>query len=261
MITPLADTHAHLNDEQFAADWQEVVSAATANGVNQIIIPGSDLPDSRQAIAQAEQYPGLFAAVGVHPHEANGYNHETRLALSELADHAKIVAIGEIGLDYYYNFAPRQTQLAAFRDQMELAAEKRLPVIIHNRESHADMLAILKEFAGVVRGVLHCFSGSPEMAAECVKLGYYIGIGGTVTFKNAKKPVEVVRTLPLDRILLETDSPYLAPVPYRGRRNEPKYVPVILTTVAGIKGVSEAELRARINRNVVELFGIEAYNQ
>ncbi len=261
MTTPLADTHAHLNDEQFAVDWQEVVREAAAAGVSQIVIPGSDLVTSRRAIVQAQQYPGLFAAVGVHPHEASSYDQETRLSLSELAANEKVVAIGEIGLDYYYNFSPRETQLAVFRDQMALASEKGLPVIIHNREAHADTLEILKEFQGVVRGVLHCFSGSPELAAECVKLGYYIGIGGTVTFKNAKKPVEVARAVPLESILLETDSPYLAPVPYRGRRNEPKFVPAILTKLASIKGISEPELREQVNQNVAELFGIYTYNQ
>ncbi len=260
MKTPLADTHAHLNDEQFTEDWTEVLSRATAAGVTQVLIPGSDLSTSRRAVFQSERYPGIFAAVGVHPHDAKTYSEETRLALLELAAHVKVVAIGEIGLDYYYNYSPREEQLQVFQDQMALASECGLPVIIHNREAHSDTLAILEEFAGTVKGVLHCFSGSVEMAERCLDLGYYIGIGGTLTFNNAKRPVEVAKVIPLDRILLETDSPYLAPVPYRGRRNEPAYVVEVFNKLSTIRTESPTELRTQLNQNVAKLFDMYAYN-
>lgn len=260
MRTPLADTHAHLNDEQFDQDWQETIGRATEVGVTQIIVPGSDLRTSRRAIYLAQRFAGIFAAVGVHPHEASSYDQDTRLALIEAAAHVKAVAIGEIGLDYYYDYSPRDIQLAAFRDQMKLAAENALPVIIHDREAHADTMEIIQEYAGVVRGVLHCYSGSVEMAQKCVELGYYIGIGGTLTFNKAKKPVEVASAIPLDRILLETDSPYLAPVPYRGKRNEPAYVVKVLEKLSEVKGVSPEMIKEQLNKNVAELFQIYAYN-
>ncbi|MBO8125625.1 MAG: TatD family hydrolase [Firmicutes bacterium] len=261
MRLPLADTHAHLNDGQFEADWQEAVERAKEAGVTQIIIPGSDYETSQRAVEQSEKYAGLFAAIGVHPHDAKTYSEEVRLRLIELSSHPKVVAIGEIGLDYYYNHSPREVQLAVFRDQMQVAAETGRVVIVHDREAHADTLQILEEYAGVVRGVLHCFSGSTEMARRCVELGYYIGFGGTLTFKNAKRPLEVAREVPLDRIVLETDSPYLAPVPHRGKRNEPAYVVEVFNKLAEIRGLSHAELRSQLNRNVAALFQIYAYNQ
>ena len=243
----LFDTHAHYDAEQFDADRDEVLGALPGAGIALAVNPGCDLPSSRAAVALAERYDFLYAAVGYHPENCAPYRPEDLEALRELAEHPKVVAIGEIGLDYYWEEnPPREFQQRVFRDQLALAAELELPVIVHDREAHADSLAMIREFPQV-RGVFHCFSGSAEMAEELVKLGWMVSFTGVLTYKNARKAVEAARAVPLERVMIETDSPYMAPVPHRGKRNDSRYVRLICERLAEIKGVSFAEC-ARVTR-------------
>ena len=216
----LFDTHAHYDDSQFDPDREELLAALPENGVGLVVNPGCDIPTSRQALALAEQYPHVYAAVGYHPENCGPYVPEELDILRSLAKHPKAVAIGEIGLDYYWEEnPPRDFQQQVFRAQLQLAQELDLPVIVHDREAHGDSLAIIKEFPAV-RGVFHCYSGSVEMARELVKLGWMISFTGVLTYKNARKAVETAREIPLERLMIETDSPYMAPVPCRGRKKE-----------------------------------------
>ena len=246
----LFDTHAHYDAEQFDADRDEVLGALPGAGIALAVNPGCDLPSSRAAVALAERYDFLYAAVGYHPENCAPYRPEDLEALRELAEHPKVVAIGEIGLDYYWEEnPPREFQQQVFRDQLALAAELELPVIVHDREAHADSLAMIREFPQV-RGVFHCFSGSAEMAEELVKLGWMVSFTGVLTYKNARKAVEAARAVPLERVMIETDSPYMAPVPHRGKRNDSRYVRLICERLAEIKGVSFAEC-ARVTREKI----------
>ena len=249
----LFDTHAHYDAEQFDADRDEVLGALPGAGIALAVNPGCDLPSSRAAVALAERYDFLYAAVGYHPENCAPYRPE---ALRELAEHPKVVAIGEIGLDYYWEEnPPRESQQQVFRDQLALAAELELPVIVHDREAHADSLAMIREFPQV-RGVFHCFSGSAEMAEELVKLGWMVSFTGVLTYKNARKAVEAARAVPLERVMIETDSPYMAPVPHRGKRNDSRYVRLICERLAEIKGVSFAECARVTRENGKRFFGI-----
>ncbi len=251
------DTHAHYDDPAFDADREDVLSALPSGGVGLVIDPGCTLESSRAAVALAAAHPWVYAAVGIHPEECAGTTEEDYAALRQLARQDRVVAIGEIGLDYYWEGnPPRDLQQQVFRRQLELAAELDLPVIIHDREAHGDSLSIVLEYPHV-RGVFHCFSGSPEMAAELLKRGWYLGFDGPVTYKNARRAPEVAAITPLDRMLVETDSPYLPPVPFRGKRNDSRYLPHVLAKLAEWKGVSPEELERITWENGLRLFGLE----
>jgi len=256
----LIDTHTHLDFPQFDGDREAVIARAREAGVTTIINVGADIESSLASVALAERYPFIYAAVGVHPHDASILDETTLAKLKELARHPKVVAIGEIGLDYYRNLSPRDVQRRVFRLQLKLALDVGKPVIIHDRDAHREVLEILKEVAqkadGRLTGVMHCFSGSPEMAREVLKLGFRISVAGPVTFKNARKLPQIVRELPLDRLLIETDCPYLAPHPYRGKRNEPAYVRLVAEAIAAIKGMPVEEIARATLQNALRLFGI-----
>lgn len=249
----LTDTHAHLDDEKFAPDLEEVIGRALAAGVTAVLTVASDLRSARSSIALAERFPFIWAAVGVHPHEAAAAPEDYLSRLAGLARHPKVVAVGEIGLDYHYDFSPRPVQREVFRAQLQLARELELPVIVHTREADGDTLAILRE-AGHGRGVMHCFSGDWAMAAECLALGYHLSFAGTVTFPRSEGLRQVAARVPLDRLLVETDCPYLAPVPKRGRRNEPAFVVYTARTVAELRGITLAELAEATSANARALF-------
>ena len=251
------DTHAHLDDKQFNQDLEQVIEQAGTENVSLILNVGINLASSIRSIALAEKFPQIFASVGVHPHDAKAMDQEEAWhQLEELIRNPKVVALGEMGLDYYYNFSEPAKQQEVFHRQLELAKQTKLPVIIHNRDAHKDVLDILTQYRGEITGVLHCFSGSWEMAKQCLKLGYYISLGGPVTFKNAVTPKEVAKKLPIDRILIETDCPYLTPHPYRGKRNQPGYVGLIAQEIATIRGIELTELAEQTTANGKRLFNI-----
>ncbi|KAB2328859.1 TatD family deoxyribonuclease [Cytobacillus depressus] len=251
------DTHAHLNAEQYNDDLREVIDRALEEGVSRIVVVGFDRLTIEKAMELTEQYDFIYASVGWHPVDAIDMTDEDLRWIEELASHPKVVALGEMGLDYYWDKSPKEIQKEVFRKQIQLAKKVKLPIIIHNRDATADIVAILKEEgAAEVGGIMHCFSGSPETAKECVDMNFYISLGGPVTFKNAKKPKEVAEAIPLDRLLIETDCPYLAPHPYRGKRNEPSYVKLVAEQIAEIKGVSVEEVAEMTTANAKKLFGI-----
>lgn len=247
------DTHAHLDDEKFAADLDEVVDRALAAGVTTIVTVASELSSVHATVALAERFPSIYAAVGVHPHEAASVPDGYLAKVAGSARHPRVVAVGEIGLDYHYDFAPRPVQGEVFRAQLELARELDLPVIIHTREADADTLAILQE-AGHANGVIHCFSSDWAMAERCLGLGYYLAFGGVVTFTKSEALRQVAARVPLERLLLETDCPYLAPVPKRGRRNEPALMVHTAQVVAQVRGMTMDELAAQTTANARALF-------
>jgi TatD DNase family protein len=252
----LFDSHAHLDDEAFDADREEVIARALANGLTGMVNPGSCMKSSAAALALAQQHAAIYAAVGIHPHDADSADEAAYEQLLCWAQHPKVVAIGEIGLDYHYDFSPRSVQQDVFVKQLALARECDLPVILHDREAHGDILRLVKEQGQGVRGVFHCFSGSLEMAREVLNLGFYLSVGGTLTFKNAAKLPEIVKEVPFERLLLETDSPYLTPVPYRGRRNEPLHVRLVAEKVAELRGLSVEEVARQTTSNTCRCFGI-----
>ena len=250
------DTHAHYDDDAFDADRDELLASLPENGVGLVVDPGCDLSSSRMAVDLAAKHPHIYAAVGIHPENCHDYTPSQIDELRALSKSPKVVAIGEIGLDYYWKEnPPRELQQQCLRDQLQLAAELDLPVIIHDRDAHADTLAIVKEFP-TVTGVFHCFAGSAEMAKELLKMGWYLGFNGTVTFKNARKAPEVLAITPLDRILLETDAPYLTPVPHRGERNDSTYITYVSQVIAQIKGLTPAEVENPAWENGKRLFRI-----
>lgn len=253
----LFDTHAHLDDKRFDDDRDELIRGLPERGVSRVITPGIDVDSSKKCVDLADKYDIVYAGVGIHPHEASKLEDNYLDQLRTMAQNKKVVAIGEIGLDYYYDFSPRDIQKQRFIEQIELAAELKLPIIIHNRDSHEDMLNILREHKDLINGgVMHCFSGSWEMAKIVLDLGLYISLAGPVTFKNAKKPVEVAKNVPLDRLLIETDSPYLTPVPYRGKRNDPGHVALVAEKIAEIRGITVEEVGRITTENALNLFKI-----
>lgn len=253
----LFDTHAHLDDERFDEDRKAVIEQCREEGVELILNAASDVRTSLQCIELAKEYDFIYASVGVHPHEAKSMDEKTASILTDLASNPKVKAIGEIGLDYHYDFSPRDVQKQRFMEQIDLAKQLKLPIIVHDRESHGDIMDIFRKMnVKGMGGVLHSFSGSVETARECLKLGFNLSISGPVTFKNNVKTVEVVREVPLDMLLIETDSPYLTPVPYRGKRNYPGYVRYVAEKIAEIKGISFEEVAQKTLENGKRLFNI-----
>ncbi|AZR74425.1 hydrolase TatD [Anoxybacter fermentans] len=254
----LIDTHAHLDFPKFKNDQAEVIQRAKEAGIEYIFNIGADERSSKASVALARKYPQIYAAVGVHPHDAKDVTGDTLRLLRDLAQEKKVRAIGEIGLDYHYDFSPRDIQQRVFRAQLRLAHELKLPVIIHSREADEDTMRILKEEeVDKLGGIMHCFAGDLKMAEECLKLNLKLAFGGVITFPNAKTAREVVKAIPLEHLLLETDSPYLTPVPYRGKRNEPAYVRYVAEKVAKIKGVELEEVAQVTTRTAKEIFKIE----
>ncbi len=252
----LADSHAHIDDERFDADREEVVARALAAGVSLIVNIGADMASSARSVALAETYPGIYAAVGMHPHDSQDMQETDYLQLERWTTHPKVVAIGEIGLDYHYDLSPRPVQKEVFLRQLDLARKTGKPFIIHEREAHADMMDIIRNAARGLNGVFHCFSGSVETAREYLKMGFYISVAGPVTFPKSVKTKEVAKAVPLDRLLVETDSPYLTPQPFRGKRNEPAYVRLVAEEIAGLRNIPLEELAAATTANVRRLFNI-----
>ncbi|MDO4972880.1 MAG: TatD family hydrolase [Eubacteriales bacterium] len=250
------DTHAHYDDRAFDADRDTLLEAVHAAGVERIVDPGCTRASSRAALALAERFPFVYAAVGIHPEELDDSTPEALEEIAALAEHPKCAAIGEIGLDYYWDAEHKEAQKLLFRQQIALALELDKPVIVHDREAHGDSLAIVRDYPGL-RGVFHCFSGSAEMAQELLRRGWYLGFDGPVTYKNARKTLEVLDICPLERILIETDSPYLSPVPNRGKRNDSRNLRYIAAAIAERKGITPEELAAVTLENGRRLFAIE----
>jgi TatD DNase family protein len=263
----LIDTHAHLDFSQFDADRQEVITRAQEAGVEIIVNAGAGLEASQAGVTLTETHPQVYAAVGVHPHEAKTLNDDVLEKLRALAQHPKVVAIGEIGLDYYRDRSPRPVQRQAFQQQLALAREVGKPIIVHDREAHKDVMNMLHQWVrGSYQpsaighqpvGVMHCFSGDLAMAQEVIEMSFYISIPGPVTFTNARRLPELVRVLPLERLLIETDCPYLTPHPHRGKRNEPAYVRLVAEAIAQIKGISMEQVARITTANAWALFGLE----
>ena len=250
----LFDTHAHMNDPAFDADREEVLLSLKDRGVEFMMNVGCCRESSRDCVAMAEKYPFVYASVGTHPDAADEVTEDVLEEYRQLvAAHPKVRAIGEIGLDYYYETIPRQIQQQAFRMQMELARELKMPVIVHERNAHDDGMRIAKEFKDVT-GVFHCYSGSAEMARQLVDMGWYIGFTGVLTFKNARKAVETAQRIPLDRIVLETDCPFMAPEPFRGKRNDPGYLYRMAERLAEIRGISAEEVHTATMDNAKRLY-------
>ena len=247
------DSHAHLDEECFQADFDEILARMRENGVTGMMNVGCDEPSSRRSVALAHRFDWVAAAVGSHPDDAASVDGALIGRYRALCADPCVKAVGEIGLDYHYEDVPREIQKVAFRMQLELARQVGLPVIVHEREAHGDALEILADFSDVT-GVFHCFSGSVEMAKELVRRGWYIGLTGVVTFKNARKAVEVAQSVPLDRLLIETDCPYMAPEPYRGRRNDPGFVPLVAEKIAALRGLSVSDVAAATSENAARLF-------
>ena len=251
----LFDTHAHLNDPAFDPDRAELLSGLPDQGIELVLNAGCSLKSSYACIALAEQYPFIYASVGSHPDAADEVNEAVIEEYRKLCKHDRVKAIGEIGLDYYYEDIPREVQLRAFRMQMELARETGMPVIIHERDAHQDGMTVVKEFP-TVTGVFHCYSGSAEMARQLVNLGWYIGFTGVLTFKNARKAVETASSIPLERIVLETDCPFMAPEPVRGKRNDPGYLYRMAEKLAELRGISVDEVHSITTANAKRLYRI-----
>ena len=249
------DTHAHYDSGAFNADRDLILQEVHAAGVDLILDPGCDAPSSRVAVELAERFPFVYAAVGIHPEELEAYDLEAYAEVCELARHPKCVAIGEIGLDYYWDATHKAEQIALFRQQIELALELDKPVIVHDREAHGDSLDLVLEYP-TLRGVFHCYSGSAEMAEELLRRGWYLGFDGPITYKNARKALEVLTICPPDRILIETDSPYLSPVPLRGKRNDSRNLRYVVEKIAEVKGCSPEVIQAQTMENGKRLFQI-----
>lgn len=252
----LIDTHCHFNHKHLEEDISGCIERAAQVGVLQMIVVGYDLASTEQAVAQAEAHPGvLFAAIGVHPHDSKDWNAVAEARLRELSRRPSVVAIGEIGLDFHYDFSPREAQYAAFRAQMKLARDVALPIIIHCREAYRETLDVLgAEGVGELGGVMHCWAGSPEQAEQTVRMGMALGFGGTLTFKSAEDIRIAARSVPAEALLVETDAPYLAPMPHRGKRNEPAYTRYVADYLAELRGIAIPEFEALTTANARRVF-------
>ena len=255
MYHNIFDSHAHYDDEQFDSDRNELLVSFKEKGVSGVVCCGVNIPTSEFAVELSHKYDFVYSAVGFHPLDNDEYHEGDLERIKELAKDEKCVAIGEIGLDYHYEKESRAEQLILLEKQIKLANELDLPIIFHDRESHEDTLNILKKHKP--KGVLHCFSGSVEMAKEIIKLGMYIGLGGAVTFKNAVKPCEVAKFVPDDKLLIETDCPYMTPVPYRGQRCDSSFIPYTAEVLAEVRGVTAQEILDITRKNANTLFGLE----
>lgn len=249
------DTHAHYDSGAFNADREEILAALPEAGVALVVNPGCEVRSSEAALALAERFPHVYAAVGVHPEDMADMSDGDLDKIEQLSKHRKCVAIGEIGLDYYWDATHKEEQKALFIEQLALALRRDLPVIVHDREAHGDCLDIVRQYPGL-RGVFHCYSGSVEMAQELLKRGWYLGFDGPITYKNARKALEVLEICPLDRILIETDSPYLSPIPMRGKRNDSRNLVYVTEKIAEIKGITPEEAAAITMENGKKLFNI-----
>lgn len=261
----LVDSHAHLNHPKFESDWQDALRRAREVEVGIVLNVGYDIASSELAIRQCLEVPEdaakLFASVAVHPHEAKNWDKSAADKLLELARHPSVVAIGEIGLDFHYDFSPREDQVRAFTEQLEIALQLGLPVILHIREAHKEALEIVRSFGASVSGVAHCFTGTWEEAKAWLNLGFYIGITGIVTFERKAENVKGVAVkVPLDRMLIETDAPYIAPTPYRGRRNEPAFLPLVARTISELRGTPLEEVVEATCKNAITLFSLREKN-
>ncbi len=252
----LVDTHVHYNDPGFAHDLETVRERARQAGVAAAVCVGYDVPSSRRAVMLAGQYPDVYAAVGVHPHDAAGMTPRAWEGLRLLAGSDRVVALGEIGLDFYRDLSPRDLQRQVFWQQLQMAHELQIPVVIHDRDAHAETMATLKEFPGLSGVVVHCFSGDRRMAEECLGRGYYLGIDGPLTYPKNRDLAEIARAVPLDRLLLETDCPYLSPQPWRGKRNEPAYLQAVAERLAELRGLTKAEVASATTANAIRFFSI-----
>ncbi|MVP02165.1 TatD family hydrolase [Paenibacillus lutrae] len=254
----LTDTHTHMNNEAFDEDRDEAILRAWENGVTRIVNVGFNRETIPSSIALAEKYDFIWTTVGWHPTDAIDMKPGDLEWIEELCKHEKVVAIGEIGLDYHWDTSPKDVQARVFREQIRLARKVGLPIVIHNRDAHKDIVDILKEEkAAEVGGIMHCYSGSWETAKQCLDMNFHISFGGPITFKNAKQPKEVLQQVPLDRLLIETDAPYLTPHPFRGKRNETSYVRLVAEAAAELRGMSLEELAGATTENAVRLLGLK----
>jgi TatD DNase family protein len=260
----LIDTHVHLDFGQFDDDRDAVLTRAWQSGVGAMVTVGTNLETGRAAVALAEKHEQIFATVGFHPHDAKTADAAALAELRELAHHPQVVAIGEIGLDFYRNYSPRDAQRRAFQEQLHIATELSKPVVIHDRDAHADTMNVLQAWAAGCRslpadrrGVFHCFSGDLALAEAAIELGFYIGVDGPITYHNARKLPAIVKALPLDRLLVETDAPFLTPHPHRGQRNEPAYVRLVAEKIAGLKNRTLEEIAQATTANAVALFQLD----
>ena len=253
------DSHCHINDDALYPIRDELISRAREAGVGYLLVIGWDVESSKKAVEIAHEYEDIYAAVGIHPENLDGINEDSLKQIEELAHDDKVVAIGEIGLDYHWFHEKEHHELQKiwFIKQIELANKLNLPISIHAREASGDLLEILKNHPVNRSGVLHCYSGSPESLKEFAKLGFYFGFDGPITYKNAVEPKESVKACPMDRILTETDAPYLTPVPFRGKQNEPAYIPHILAQTASLKEVEENQMAEQVKKNFEKLFSVE----
>lgn len=256
--TMFIDTHVHLNADQYEEDVEEVIQRAIDANVEKMVVVGFDTKTINKAMELVEQYPFIYGVIGWHPVDAIDCTDSDLQWIKELAAHPKVVGIGETGLDYHWDKSPKDIQQEVFRKQIQLAKEVDLPIIIHNRDATGDVVRILQEEnAAKVGGIMHCYSGSVETAKQCIDMNFFISLGGPVTFKNARMPKEVATQIPLDKLLIETDAPYLAPHPYRGKRNEPSYVPLVAEEIARLKEVSVEEVAKQTTANALQLFNIQ----
>ncbi len=255
----LVDSHAHLEMPEFRMDLEEVIGRAKNSGVDYIFTVGTEKKDWQRTLEICHRYPSLYAILGVHPHNAKEIDSETYPLLKSLCRNGKVKAVGEIGLDFFRNLSPREVQLKRFREQIGLAKELGLPIVVHDREAHQETLEILKtEKAEVCGGIIHCFSGDYGMAKDCIEMGFYISIPGSITFKNAERFREVVRKIPLDFLLIETDSPFLSPEPFRGKRNEPSFIPYTARKIAEIKKIPFEKVAEATTRNALTVYRIKS---
>ncbi|MBV1819483.1 TatD family hydrolase [Anaerosalibacter bizertensis] len=254
----LIDSHAHLDDPKFNKDRDRLIKSLKQNDISLVINVGADVSSSIKSVKLADEYENIYAAVGVHPHSAKEMDDSTIDVLKAFAKRDKVVAIGEIGLDFHYDNSPRDIQRKWFIEQIKLAKELDMPIIVHSRDADQETFDILKEEADErLRGVLHCYSGSAEMAKDYIDLGFYISLAGPVTFKNARKPKEVAKVVPMDKLLIETDSPYLTPEPHRGKRNEPLYVRHVASMIAELRGMDFEDVGRITSENTKRLFNID----